>query len=59
LIDIDIARNKKIQNCDFKINLETVLDKSHSMAKQLFFDILKDDFLNGLEPVVYGEVSNG
>jgi uncharacterized protein (TIGR04255 family) len=58
MIDIDIARNKKIQNYDFKINLETVLDKSHSMAKQLFFDILKDDFLNSLEPV-YGEVSNG
>ena len=58
LIDIDIARNKKIQNYDFKINLETILDRSHSMGKQLFFDILKDEFLNELEPV-YGEVSDG
>jgi len=57
LIDIDIIRNKKIQNYDFKINLEAILDRSHTMAKQLFFNILKDDFLNELEPV-YGEVSN-
>lgn len=58
LIDIDITRNKSIPNYDFKINLETILDKSHTMAKQLFFDILKDDFLKELNPV-YGEVSNG
>lgn len=58
LIDIDIARNKKISNYDFKINLETILEKPHIMAKQLFFDILKDDFLKELEPV-YGEFSNG
>ena len=58
LIDIDIVRNKKIQNYDFKINLETILDKSHKMAKQLFFDIIKKDFLDELEPVD-GEVSNG
>ena len=58
VIDIDIARNKKIQNHDFRINLETILDRSHSMAKQLFFDILNDEFLNTLEPV-YGEDSNG
>jgi uncharacterized protein (TIGR04255 family) len=58
LIDIDITRNKKIQNSDFKINLETILDKSHILAKRLFFDILKDDFLRELEPV-YGEVPNG
>jgi uncharacterized protein (TIGR04255 family) len=57
LIDIDIVRNKSIQNYDFKINLETILDKSHLLAKQLFFDILKDEFLNTLEPV-YGKVSN-
>jgi uncharacterized protein (TIGR04255 family) len=57
LIDIDIVRNKKIQNYDFKINLETILDRSHLLAKQLFFDILKDEFLDKLEPV-YGEVSN-
>jgi uncharacterized protein (TIGR04255 family) len=58
LIDIDIVRNKKIQNYDFKINLETILDKSHMMAKQLFFNILKEGFLNELGPV-YGEASNG
>jgi len=58
LIDIDIARNKTIQNNEFRINLETILDKSHKMAKQLFFDILKDEFLDELEPV-YGEASNG
>jgi uncharacterized protein (TIGR04255 family) len=58
LIDIDVVRNKKIQNYDFRINLETILDRSHLMAKQLFFDILKEDFLNELGPV-YGEVSNG
>ena len=58
LIDIDIVRNKKIQSYDFKINLETILDKSHIMAKQLFFDILKNDFLNGLGPI-YGDDSNG
>ena len=57
LIDIDIVRNKKITNYDFKINLETILDKSHAIAKQLFFDILKQDFLNELEPA-YGEVSD-
>jgi uncharacterized protein (TIGR04255 family) len=58
LIDIDVVRNKRIQNNDFKTNLETILDRSHLMAKQLFFDILKESFLNELEPV-YGEVSNG
>jgi uncharacterized protein (TIGR04255 family) len=58
MIDIDIARNKKIKNYDFKTNLETILDRSHTMAKQLFFDILKEDFLKLLEPV-YGEITNG
>jgi len=58
LIDIDIIRNKKIQNYDFKINLEAILDRSHTMAKQLFFNILREDFINELGPV-YGEVSNG
>jgi uncharacterized protein (TIGR04255 family) len=58
VIDIDIARNKKVKNYDFKINLETILEKSHSMAKQLFFDILKEDFLKLLGPV-YGEIENG
>jgi uncharacterized protein (TIGR04255 family) len=58
LIDINIVRSKKIQNYDFKLNLETILDRSHKMAKQLFFDIIKEDFLNELDPV-YGEVSNG
>jgi uncharacterized protein (TIGR04255 family) len=58
LIDIDVVRNKKIQNYDFRMNLETILDRSHVMTKQLFFDILKESFLNELEPV-YGEVSNG
>ena len=58
LIDIDIIRNKKIQNYDFKINLETILDKSHTMAKQLFFNILRENFIKELDPV-YGEVSNG
>jgi uncharacterized protein (TIGR04255 family) len=57
LIDIDIVRNKEIGNYDFGINLETILDKSHLMAKQLFFNILKEDFLNELEPV-YREASN-
>jgi len=58
LIDIDIIRNKNMQNYDFKINLETILDKSHTMAKQLFFDIIKKDFLNELDPV-YGETTDG
>jgi uncharacterized protein (TIGR04255 family) len=57
LIDIDIVRNKKIQNYEFKINLETILDRSHSVAKQLFFDILKTEFIDQLEPI-YGTVSN-
>ena len=57
LIDIDIVRNKRISNYDFKINLETILDKSHITAKQLFFDILKEDYLMELGPV-YGEVSD-
>jgi len=58
LIDIDITRMKNLQNNDFKFNLETILDKSHSLAKQLFFDILRDNFLKMLEPV-YGGNSNG
>ena len=57
LIDIDIVRNKKLSNSDFGINIETILNKSHGMAKQLFFDILKENFINELEPV-YGEISN-
>jgi len=58
LIDIDVSKSKKTSNHDFKINLETMLNKSHTLAKQLFFDILNDSFLNELEPV-YGEISNG
>lgn len=57
LIDIDIVRNKKASNYDFKINLDTILHKSHILAKQMFFDILKNDFLNTLEPV-YGDNAN-
>jgi len=58
LIDIDITRMKNIQNNDFKFNLETILEKSHSIAKQFFFDILRDNFLEMLEPV-YGDNTNG
>jgi uncharacterized protein (TIGR04255 family) len=58
LIDIEIVRNTNIKRDDFKTNLETILENSHLMAKQLFFDILKEDFLNQLEPV-YEDISNG
>jgi len=58
LIDIEVARNEKIPNDAFKINLEAMLDKSHIIAKQLFFNILKEDFLNELGPI-YEEISNG
>jgi uncharacterized protein (TIGR04255 family) len=58
LIDIDIVLNRKIQNDDFRSNLETILERSHTMAKQLFFDILKEDFLKKLDPI-YDEVSHG
>lgn len=58
LIDIDIGRNSGISNDTFKKDLEVILDKSHAIEKQLFFDILKADFINELGPV-YEEVSNG
>jgi len=58
LIDIDIARNREISCNTFKEDLETILDTSHTMEKQLFFNILKTDFLNELGPI-YDNVSNG
>jgi len=58
LIDIDIVRNKGISDNIFKKDLEVILDKSHTLEKQLFFDILRQEFLNELGPI-YDKVSNG
>jgi len=58
LIDIDVVRNRGISDNAFKNDLEVILDKSHTVEKQLFFDILKTEFLNELGPI-YDEVSNG
>jgi len=58
LIDIDVVRNREIPDNAFKKNLEIILDKSHTVEKQLFFDILKTEFLNELGPIYDGS-SNG
>jgi len=57
-IDIDIVRNRGISNDAFEKDLEVILNKSHEIEKQLFFNILKPDFLSELGPT-YDEVSNG
>jgi len=54
LIDIEIVSNKKISKVIFKDNFDSKLEQSHKLAKRLFFDILKKDFLNELGPVYDG-----
>jgi uncharacterized protein (TIGR04255 family) len=51
LVNIEIYRNKIIESDDFKINLETILEKSHAMEKDLFFNSLRKDFVDELGPV--------
>jgi uncharacterized protein (TIGR04255 family) len=50
IIDIDVSRNKILTCKDFTFNLETILEKSHSLEKHLFYDLLTDDFIKTLGP---------
>lgn len=48
VIDIDtFIQDKKI---DFFENMNSILEKSHSIEKEIFFGLLKDDFLKSLNP---------
>lgn len=51
VIDIDCIYNyEKEKRADFWGNYQTVIDKAHSMQKEAFFALLKDDFLSTLNP---------
>jgi len=45
IIDIEIFREKIIGNREFKTNLESILDISHTLKNKLFFSILSDDYV--------------
>jgi len=56
LIDIDIARDITSENTSsiYK-EIENLLEESHAKAKSLFYNFLKEDYLNSLKPVYEGE----
>lgn len=48
IIDIDTSIN--IQIDDFFRNMENIINQGHQFEKELFFSLLKDDFLESLNP---------
>jgi uncharacterized protein (TIGR04255 family) len=51
VIDIDVLRKLEMNNSDFKDEYMNILDEAHTKEKELFFKILKKDFLQSLKPV--------
>jgi uncharacterized protein (TIGR04255 family) len=52
LIDIDIGRDLRIIDVqNFKDIIEEILEESHKKTKELFFNLLKKEFLNELGPI--------
>jgi len=50
ILDIDIINKIKLDNDGFDNKMDRILDKSHNLEKELFFNILKDDFIISLNP---------
>lgn len=48
IIDIDTSINNQLD--DFFRNKEYIINKGHEFEKELFFSLLKDDFLESLNP---------
>lgn len=48
VIDIDISIEG--ENINFFEDMNSILEKGHSIEKQIFFGLLKDDFLKSLNP---------
>jgi uncharacterized protein (TIGR04255 family) len=52
LIDIDVVRNLNSEGIEiFSQKWRDILEESHQKSKSMFFNLLKKDFLNELEPV--------
>ena len=47
---IDIDTFKQGENIEFFENMNSILERSHSIEKEIFFGLLKDNFLKSLNP---------
>ncbi|MDR1289657.1 MAG: TIGR04255 family protein [Planctomycetaceae bacterium] len=50
VIDIEVIRNINSSVNDFQNEIDVLLNESHKIAKNLFFEILQPDFLKTLKP---------
>lgn len=50
-LDIDILRNLGVENDAFGVALSDVMEALHSKEKELFFNILKQDYVETLLPI--------
>ncbi len=50
MLDIDIISNFSLNNNEFNDEMDSILKISHDKEKELFFNLLKDDFLESLNP---------
>jgi len=51
VIDIDVLIDLNIDNAKFGEKMDEILNTSHTHEKELFFKLLKPDFLSTLEPL--------
>jgi uncharacterized protein (TIGR04255 family) len=51
IVDIDCISNFNLSNEEFSIEFNQILENFHKKEKELFFNILKDDFIEQLEPI--------
>ncbi len=47
---IDIDTSIESENINFFEDMNSILGKGHSIEKEIFFGLLKDDFLKSLNP---------
>jgi uncharacterized protein (TIGR04255 family) len=50
VLDIDVLRNLGVDNDSFGQALSTILDESHRKEKELFFNILRQEYIQTLSP---------
>ncbi len=55
IIDIDIVLNLNVDNYNFSQTIDSVLNSSHKKEKELFFNLLADEFIINLEPEYHEE----
>jgi len=54
-LDIDILMTTRMDSTEFEKRIRSIVQDSHDKEKELFFNILKEEFIETLEPEYGGE----